>query len=156
MNSHLATAILSIVLSIPPSLIGAENPTPDSRKAKWEFSERRPLGEREVSAGFKVWGPRPLLVIMLSSKEEDKKPIPISRLKVTALDNKGKPLPVAKHYEDGTLLVGREHHTAFFQVGTFVQNIQPKDVGSVTIAGFGGKLIVRFVDGDAQKEPNAE
>lgn len=38
---------------------------------------------------------------------------------------------------------------AFFQVGTFVQNIQPEEVKSVTIEGFGGKLTLIFTKGDA-------
>jgi hypothetical protein len=152
MNFHLRAAVLALVLAIPPSVVGADKAAPDNHKAKWEFSEPRPLGDRQASAGFQIWGPRPLFLIMLSSKDEDKKPLPISRLKVTVLDNKGKPLAVTTHYQDGTLLFGREHHTAFFQVGTFVQNIRPEEVSLVTIVGFGGKLTIRFVGGNAQKE----
>ena len=152
MSPQFAAAMIALLLANPPFLVGADKAAPDDRKAKWEFSELRPLGERQASAGFQILGPRPLLFVTLPSKEEDKKPIPISRLKVTVLDSKGKPLTVAKHYEHGTLLFGRDNHMAFFQVGTFVQNIQPEEVSLVTIVGFGGKLTIRFANGNAQKE----
>lgn len=150
-------AVLTVWLLQP--LIAAErqrSQTPDAPQAKWKFSEWKPLGkERQFSVGFQLLGQDPRLVILLS-KSEDAKATPLTRLKITAEDIKGRPLTVEKHYQHPYAISFPENDAAFYQVGTPVQRIQPKEVGVVTIVGFGGNAVVRFVDGSAVARPHAE
>jgi hypothetical protein len=154
MKAGVGIAIATLIAFLRPVSSAAENQPATTPAApalpteKWEFTPWRTLGERKASAGFQYLGPYPLLVVFLS-KGKDAKPVPISRLKVTASDKDGKALMVAKYYEHSYLISGTNSDTAFFQIGTPVQKIQPKDVSMISISGFGGKLEVRFTNGNA-------
>ena len=151
-------AVLFIAAVSEQPFVRTENPpaaAPTAHVRSSEFSRWQVLGERRVSAGFEFWGQQHLLVLSLS-KGKDTKPTPIGRLKVTVLDLKGKPLAVSKYYEYPYLDSGTETDTAFFAVGTPVQKIQPKDVSEVFIAGFGGKVHLRFTNGNPIVEEKAQ
>ena len=150
--SIVATVTLLIQCLSIDSLAQA-SPAPEAApdRTKWEFTKWLPFGDRELSAGFMKWGPRPVLVLHLT-KVGNAKQIPISRLKVTALDQNGKPIKVEKYYQHPHLISSSESDAAFFDLGTPVQKVKPSDVSSITVVGFGGKVTVRFMNGEPVPE----
>ncbi|MGV3530769.1 MAG: hypothetical protein ACO1QR_00255 [Chthoniobacteraceae bacterium] len=143
------TIILFVVLSfVFPSLTSAETKRyGDARDWKW-----RQLGERKIHASLGTRGGRRTVDISVFALPTDNRPMRVSRLKVTATHKDGKSLEVAPYYKDGMMTFGRDFHVATFEVGTFVQDLRPDEVREVTVSGYGGKTVIKFLNGVAQEE----
>jgi hypothetical protein len=141
----------SLLLGIPSQAFSADQPpaavTQQKRMSKWEQ-----IGKHEVKASVQYWGKETFLLIFLSPAA-DRKPVPYTRLKVSANGPKGR-LAVERHYSNQTtLLQSDDSLTGFYKVGTPVQRLAPKDVNEVSVEMEKQTVRLQLHDRDPDSEP---